>query len=144
MSDERAIKYYAGPSDVHGSRVRDVETRWRRRLVLVRRAHAAVARTSGYSYVIDTTPAGLARGSHYAEDSPMNTGWICPRCHKSNAPTITTCDCHQLPVSSGTVAFIPSCLHDACPACGGSGIRKDGLGACIHGLSCPCPKCTIR
>jgi hypothetical protein len=33
------------------------------------------------------------------------------------------------------------CLHDACTECYGTGIRKDGS-ACIHGISCPCPKCT--
>lgn len=34
------------------------------------------------------------------------------------------------------------CMHDNCPACGGTGIRKDGLGQCIHNMSCPCKKCT--
>lgn len=33
------------------------------------------------------------------------------------------------------------CLHDSCPDCLGTGIRKDG-GMCIHGISCPCPKCS--
>ena len=32
------------------------------------------------------------------------------------------------------------CMHDTCPNCLGTGIRKDG-GMCIHGISCPCPKC---
>lgn len=36
------------------------------------------------------------------------------------------------------------CLHDNCPTCGGTGIRKDGLGACIHMISCKCPKCSPR
>lgn len=36
------------------------------------------------------------------------------------------------------------CLHDNCPSCGGTGIRKDGLGMCFHMISCPCPKCTPR
>lgn len=36
------------------------------------------------------------------------------------------------------------CLHDSCSSCGGTGIRKDGLGMCIHMISCPCPKCTPR
>lgn len=35
------------------------------------------------------------------------------------------------------------CMHDACPNCGGTGIRKDGLGMCVHGISCPCPKCSF-
>ena len=34
------------------------------------------------------------------------------------------------------------CLHDNCSVCDGTGIRKDGLGSCIHMISCPCPKCS--
>jgi len=33
------------------------------------------------------------------------------------------------------------CLHDSCPYCLGTGVRRDG-GPCIHGISCPCPKCS--
>lgn len=33
------------------------------------------------------------------------------------------------------------CLHDNCRSCNGTGIRKDGLGACVHMMSCPCKKC---
>ena len=33
------------------------------------------------------------------------------------------------------------CLHDECPNCLGTGVGRDGR-ACIHGVSCPCPKCT--
>ena len=33
------------------------------------------------------------------------------------------------------------CLHDNCPECVGTGIKKDGS-KCYHYLSCPCPKCT--
>lgn len=36
------------------------------------------------------------------------------------------------------------CLHSNCPHCGGTGNRRDGLGMCIHGISCNCPKCTIN
>lgn len=32
------------------------------------------------------------------------------------------------------------CLHDSCPECVGTGIKRDGT-ACVHSLSCPCPKC---
>lgn len=35
------------------------------------------------------------------------------------------------------------CLHDQCPNCGGTGVRKDGLGLCFHGIACPCPKCSF-
>ena len=40
-------------------------------------------------------------------------------------------------------SFWQPCLHEQCPECVGTGIRKDGS-FCIHGLSCPCPKCTPR
>lgn len=33
------------------------------------------------------------------------------------------------------------CLHKKCSRCNGTGTRLDGLGACIHSISCPCPKC---
>jgi hypothetical protein len=33
------------------------------------------------------------------------------------------------------------CLHDQCPECVGTGVRRDG-GICVHGISCPCPKCS--
>ena len=33
------------------------------------------------------------------------------------------------------------CLHDSCPECVGTGIKRDGS-TCVHMISCPCPKCT--
>lgn len=33
------------------------------------------------------------------------------------------------------------CMHDQCTDCHGTGIKSNG-GICIHGISCPCPKCT--
>lgn len=33
------------------------------------------------------------------------------------------------------------CLHKNCAQCGGTGNRKDGLGNCVHMLSCPCFRC---
>lgn len=35
------------------------------------------------------------------------------------------------------------CMHDQCQSCHGTGINAFG-GACIHSISCPCPKCTPR
>jgi hypothetical protein len=35
-----------------------------------------------------------------------------------------------------------TCLHDNCPKCRGTGIDSGG-GACIHMISCNCPKCRI-
>lgn len=34
-----------------------------------------------------------------------------------------------------------NCLHDNCSECHGSGRKSTGE-ACIHFISCPCPKCT--
>lgn len=34
-----------------------------------------------------------------------------------------------------------SCMHLTCPECHGTGIKPCG-GACIHMLSCPCPRCS--
>lgn len=34
------------------------------------------------------------------------------------------------------------CLHDTCPSCNGTGVKRDGT-MCIHGISCPCPKCSF-
>ncbi len=33
------------------------------------------------------------------------------------------------------------CLHDGCPECQGTGVRRDGT-LCVHAISCPCPTCT--
>lgn len=33
------------------------------------------------------------------------------------------------------------CLHDGCPNCIGTGVKHDGS-ACVHMISCPCPKCS--
>lgn len=35
------------------------------------------------------------------------------------------------------------CMHDSCPECVGTGVRANG-GACVHMISCPCPRCTPR
>jgi hypothetical protein len=32
------------------------------------------------------------------------------------------------------------CLHDGCTQCHGTGVKADGT-ACVHMISCPCPKC---
>lgn len=37
-----------------------------------------------------------------------------------------------------------ACLHDRCSSCHGTGTRNDGLGMCVHMISCPCPKCSPR
>ena len=33
-----------------------------------------------------------------------------------------------------------ACLHDGCEQCHGTGKKQDGT-ACVHFISCPCPKC---
>jgi hypothetical protein len=35
------------------------------------------------------------------------------------------------------------CMHDSCQECHGTGLRSDGS-MCVHGISCPCPKCSPR
>lgn len=42
---------------------------------------------------------------------------------------------------SGNDANWRPCMHDQCPSCLGTGVKADG-GACIHGIACPCPKCS--
>ena len=37
--------------------------------------------------------------------------------------------------------FEPSCLHDICKSCKGTGVTTSGR-PCIHNISCPCSKCT--
>lgn len=36
---------------------------------------------------------------------------------------------------------VDSCLHESCSECSGSGINKSGR-PCVHGISCPCSKCS--
>lgn len=33
------------------------------------------------------------------------------------------------------------CMHDQCISCHGTGVNSLGQ-PCVHGISCPCPKCT--
>ena len=35
------------------------------------------------------------------------------------------------------------CMHEQCTSCFGTGVKEDGT-ACIHFISCSCPKCTPR
>lgn len=35
------------------------------------------------------------------------------------------------------------CFHDNCPECHGTGRKANGE-ACVHMISCPCPKCSPR
>lgn len=35
-------------------------------------------------------PMGL---TFYPEPQPIPTGWLCPRCGKSNAPSVLVCSC---------------------------------------------------
>lgn len=34
------------------------------------------------------------------------------------------------------------CMHDQCSTCHGTGVDAFG-NACVHGISCPCPKCSF-
>lgn len=33
------------------------------------------------------------------------------------------------------------CLHLKCSECNGTGFKKNGLGTCVHMISCPCKNC---
>jgi hypothetical protein len=46
---------------------------------------------------------------------------------------------HLHNVAGGPFNWQP-CMHDGCQQCHGTGVRLDGS-SCIHGISCPCPKC---
>ena len=35
------------------------------------------------------------------------------------------------------------CLHELCSDCKGTGVKASG-GICIHGLSCPCSRCSLH
>lgn len=47
-------------------------------------------------------------------------------------------------IQEARAKFFSNCMHDNCLACDGTGSRKDGLGPCVHMMSCPCPKCSPR
>ena len=47
---------------------------------------------------------------------------------------------HLNDIQNNPTAWRP-CMHEQCPDCVGTGIKKDGS-VCIHGIACPCPKCT--
>lgn len=50
-------------------------------------------------------------------------------------------DNHQKQITQRHDSTWRPCMHDECPSCVGTGIKTDGT-ACIHGISCPCPKCS--
>ena len=45
--------------------------------------------------------------------------------------------------SIGNMQTYEPCMHDSCPECIGTGIKKDGS-LCVHMMSCTCPKCSPR
>ena len=47
---------------------------------------------------------------------------------------------HLKQVSDGQDLNWRPCLHDQCPDCVGTGVKRDGK-PCVHGISCPCQKC---
>jgi hypothetical protein len=83
--------------------------------------------------------------------------YLCTTCRRPAYTTASTeqrylCDAcyrvdsyHFLPAEAAKDADMAhGCLHRNCATCGGTGQRKDGLGACVHMISCPCPRCTPR
>ncbi len=49
-------------------------------------------------------------------------------------------DRHLASIQDRQVSNFKPCLHDQCPQCHGTGLTF--YGPCVHGISCPCPKCT--
>ena len=50
---------------------------------------------------------------------------------------------HMRKVSESVDSNWQPCLHDGCPQCVGTGIKRDGS-PCVHMISCHCPKCSPR
>ncbi len=79
----------------------------------------------------------------FAKPDWFNTepkGWICPKCGSGVAPNVNICPCNE-PLGHTQIDYGNHCLHDNCTVCAGTGIKKSG-DACIHHLSCSCPKCS--
>ena len=87
--------------------------------------------------------------------NPFPTSFTCeyPGCSSGGYPFPSgggLCLCHRcsfkdpllLAATRVLVGKAQPCLHDSCPDCRGTGTKVNG-GACIHGLSCPCPKCGV-
>ena len=47
---------------------------------------------------------------------------------------------HLERVRRGSGRRATRCLHDGCSKCVGTGVKADGS-ACVHMISCPCPRC---
>lgn len=45
------------------------------------------------------------------------------------------------PARPERVVGVSDCLHDNCPECHGTGVKRGG-GACIHMIACQCRKCS--
>jgi hypothetical protein len=82
-----------------------------------------------------------------------NTGMIHPCCSKCGEKFIgyvggyygdpTVCPACTGNMNKGSWGHSSQqCLHDSCTECRGTGIKITG-GACVHAISCPCPKCSL-
>lgn len=67
------------------------------------------------------------------EAPALNSGWLCPRCDRVNAPGIVQCGCAATSERTFTIGD-------------NSGVwcAFDGLPPGVYGLVCFCPKCSPR
>lgn len=103
--------------------------------------------------VILWTPEGASEGEypcvfHYLPS--INRQWHATLEHvvslaKQQAPTtpgLTPLDYMRFAKMPARAEPSP-CLHDQCPDCQGTGVKRNGS-FCVHAISCPCPRCTAR
>lgn len=85
-----------------------------------------------YYYTSTGTGTSASRAGRWIEDQPLD-----------DYDDLKGRQRRHLELIRGRIDLRINCLHDGCPECVGTGVKGDGS-ACIHHLSCPCPKCAPR
>ena len=95
-------------------------------------------------------PQGAQGGLETPDTTQAGGNQVDTRCGMCGSTAIdhTELACRQnrgvyLPIDvfgQGTPLRTSACMHDNCPQCHGTG--RGPMGACIHMMSCPCPKCS--